>query len=195
MVERLDASHRAEVMGIFAPAFACHPAFVPGTPLSTVAGLLDLFLDLFFVPGQSFLYGIRREGTLACVSLSLDVQNEPKGWAQLGFFCRFWRIMGSRGMVDFLRAYLGRPRYATPYLELFLLGTAPEDQRQGLGREMLHHLYALAQAQGYAGLILTAARQSPACGFYAREGFVVDSEVRYRGVPMVNMRRDNAGGV
>jgi GNAT superfamily N-acetyltransferase len=192
MVEPLTMAQRPEIQGILAPAFATHPAFAPGTPLSTVAALLDLFLDMFFVPGRSFLYGLRREGRLACACLTLDPRAEPEGWKRIVVFYRFMRIMGCRTVLDFIRAYQGRPRYAEPYLELFLLGTDPARQRQGLGREMLRFLYGRAGEQGYRGLILTAARHSPACGFYAREGFVMDNEVRFRGEPMVNMRRESS---
>lgn len=193
MIETLEASHRDEVMAVLTPAFATHAAFAPGTPLATVAALLGLLLDLFYIPGQSFLYGIRREGRLACVALALDLGLEPKGRDLLVFFYRFWRIMGGRRLVEFVRGFLGRPRYAKRYLELFLLGTVPACQGQGLGREMLRHLFALARERGFAGVVLTAAGGSAARDFYAREGFVTDNAVRFRGVPMENMRRDNTG--
>lgn len=193
MIEALQPADRDEVMAVLTPAFAGHAAFAPGTPIATVAALLTLLLDLFYVPGQSWLFGIRREGKLACVSLSLDLALEPKGRTLLGFFYRFWRIMGWRRLVEFVRGYLGRPRYEGRYLELFLLGTVPERQGQGLGREMLRHLYGLAKEQGFRGLVLTAAGGSAARDFYAREGFVTDNVVRFRGMPMENMRRNNQG--
>lgn len=193
MVERLGSADRNAVMAVLTPAFATHPAFAPGTPLATVAALLDLFLDLFHVPGKTFLCGIRREGALACVALALDPALEPKGRTLTLFFYRFWRIMGTARLVEFVRGYCGRPRYARRYLELFLLGTTPSHQGQGLGREMLRHLYALARDQGFAGLVLTAAGGSAAREFYAREGFVTDNTVRFRGLPMENMRRDDVG--
>jgi GNAT superfamily N-acetyltransferase len=178
-------------MEVLTPAFATHPAFAPGTPTATVEALLGLMLDKFGQPGQAYLHGIRREGALACAAISLDLRNEPTGRDLMAFFYGFWRIMGLARLVEFARGYMGRPRYDKPYLELFLLGTTPGRQKQGLGREMLRFLFDLAREQGFAGVVLTAARHSPACGFYAREGFVVDSEVRFRGEPMVNMRRDN----
>ncbi|WP_428559815.1 MAG: GNAT family N-acetyltransferase [Solidesulfovibrio sp. DCME] len=189
-VHPLDPSHRPELMHVLVPAFARHPVFAPGTPQATVAALLDLLLDMFCPPDRALLYGIRQEGELACVALALDPRDEPGGLKLLLFFSRFLRIMGWRSMMEFFRIYLGRPHYQARYLELFLLGTLPAWQRSGLGREMLGFLYDLAAARGFAGLILTAARESPACGFYSREGFVIDSEAFYRGVAMVNMRRD-----
>lgn len=192
MVEPLDPSQRADILAVLTPAFASHPLFAPGTPLAKVEALLTLLLDAFCRPGQALLHGIRRDGVLACVSLSLDAWREPGGLQLAFFFWGFLRIMGWRSLAQFLRVFLGRPRYDAPYLELFLLGTQPDRQREGLGREMLGFLYDLAAAKGFRGLVLTAARDSAACGFYRREGFVIDSEISYRGVAMANMRRDDA---
>ncbi len=191
MVEGLDRTHFDEVMGILTPAFAGHPVFPAATPLSTVASMLTVFLDVFLIPGASSLFGIRRDGRLACVALAIDPRHEPKGFGLARFFFRIMRIMGVRDMLGFIRAFSSRPKYAAPYLELFLLGTDPAFQKQGLGREMLGHLYRHAAAQGYRGLILGAARETAAYGFYAREGFTVDSEAVFRGMVICNMRREN----
>ncbi|MFZ5811028.1 MAG: GNAT family N-acetyltransferase [Thermodesulfobacteriota bacterium] len=194
MVEPLDSSHLDEIMEILVPAFAGHPVFPPSTPRSTVAALLTVFLDAFFVPGRSSLFGIRQDGRLACVSLSLDPRHEPKGWAMARFFYRVMRVLGLRDVIGFIRAFSSRPKYAAPYLELFLIGTDPGFQKRGLGREMLRHLYRFAVEHGFRGLILGAARESAAYGFYAREGFVTDSETSFRGVAICNMRREAAAG-
>lgn len=188
MVETLDGRQRQAIVEVLVPAFASHPAFAPGTSPDVVRAVLDLLVHRF---GRVSLHGIRRQGGLACVAVSLDRRVGPHGWELLKFFYRFWRLMGTARLLDLVRDAVGRPRYAKPYLELFLLGTTPTSQKRGLGREMLAFLYALAREQGFAGLVLTAARRSPACGFYIREGFVIDSEVWFRGEPLVNMRRDN----
>ncbi len=191
MVEKLDRSHRDAILAMLTPAFAAHPMFPPSTPHSTVAAMLGLFLDTFLVPGRSTLFGIRQDGRLACVSLSLDPRYEPKGFALARFFFNVMRILGLRDMIGFIRAFSSRPKYAAPYLELFLLGTDPGFQKRGLGREMLRHLYRFAAEQGFAGLILGAAKASAAYGFYVREGFVTDSETSFRGMAIRNMRREN----
>ena len=191
MVRLLDPSDRSAIMAILGPAFASHPMFPPGTPQGKVDALLGLFLDTFFVPGHSHLFGIDKDGRLACVALATDPRHEPKGLAGALFFCRALPILGPVALAAFVRAFSGRPVYDQPYLELFLIGTVPGSQRQGLGKEMLRFLARFSVEQGFRGLILGVARNSPAYGFYVREGFVADRELSYRGMPICCMRREN----
>lgn len=191
MIETLDPSRRAEILAILTPAFADHPMFPAGTTTETVAAMLTLFLDTFSVPGRSRLFGIRHDGTLACVALCLDARFEPGLPTMLAMFYRTGRILGLGSLWDFIQAFSKRPKYAEPYLELFILGTAPACQKMGLGRSMLRHIYRFAAGQGFRGVILGAAKDSPAYGFYVREGFINDREVFFRGLPIHNMRREN----
>ncbi|WP_029459954.1 GNAT family N-acetyltransferase [Solidesulfovibrio alcoholivorans] len=191
MVRLLDPCARDAIMAILGPAFASHPMFPAGTSQGKVDALLGLFLDTFFVPDHSYLFGIDKDDRLACVALVTDPRHEPKGLASGIFFCRVLPILGPFALVAFARAFSGRPVYDQPYLELFLIGTAPGAQRQGLGKEMLRFLAGFSGEQGFRGLILGVARNSPAYGFYAREGFVVDKELSYRGMPICCMRREN----
>jgi len=191
MIERLDISQKAEILGVLRQAFAAHPILPPGTPDKTTEAMLELMLDTFSVTEEAYLHGIRMEGTLACCSLSLDAHAEPKGPAVIRFFLRLFSILGWRLARDFVRAFSKRPKYEGRYLDLMLLGTTPDFQGHGLGRQMLRFLYGFAEEHGYKGVILGVAKDTPAYGFYCKEGFVVDSEVRIGSMPLCNMRRED----
>jgi ribosomal protein S18 acetylase RimI-like enzyme len=123
--------------------------------------------------------------------MSLDAHLEPKGLAMLWFVFRMFRVLGWHMAREFLGAFSKRPKYDDPYLELMLLATLPAYQGQGLGKTMLGFLYGFAKAQGYRGVILGVAKETPAYRLYSKEGFVVDSEITMRTVPLCNMRREN----
>ena len=155
--------------------------------------MTELMLDTFGATEAAYLHGIREEGELACVSFSLDTSTEPRGLAMAWFFFRLFRVLGWRLTADFARAFSKRPKYQDAYLELMLLGTLPAHQGRGLGRKMLRFVYGFAEENGYKGVILGVAKETPAYGFYCREGFVVDSEVHCGALPLCNMRRDKEG--
>ena len=193
MVETLDMSDRAEAQGVLQQAFATHPILPPGTPLKTTAALLKLILDTFGNSDRAYLHGIRSDGELACVSFALAAGTEPKGLALAGFTTRLFGILGWRLTREFSRALSGQPQYEQPYLDLMLIGTLPSHQGQGLGRELLEFLYGFAEGQGYQGLTLGVTKDTPAYHLYVKEGFVVDAEVPFAGLPLCHMRRDGGG--
>lgn len=193
MVEKLDMSQKAEALDVLKKAFASHPMFPPGTPQATTEAFLELIIDSFGHTEDTWLYGIRKEGKLACVSFSLDSCCEPKGIAMILFFLRLFRILGWRLTKDFVRAFAKRPKYDDPYLDLMLLGTLPENHGQGLGRAMLRFLYGFAKDHGYHGIILGVAKDTPAQRFYLKEGFIVNSTTSLSGLSLCHMRRDKDG--
>ena len=193
MVEKLDISRQPEALGVLKQAFATHPMLPPETPIETTEALLELIIDSFGAGENAHLYGIRKEGTLACVSFSVNPHHEPKGLALIHFFFRLFWILGWRLTRDFIRALAKRPEYEDPYLDLTLLGTLPACHGQGLGRTMLRFLYDVAKEHGYRGLILGVAADTPAHGLYLKEGFVADNQVTLGRVTLCNMRRDNDG--
>jgi GNAT superfamily N-acetyltransferase len=193
MPEKLDTTRRPEALAVLKQAFASHPMLPPGTPIDTTEALLGLMLDTFGRTDGACLHGIRRGGDLACVSLAVDPRREPKGLAMAGFFFRLFRILGWRLTMAFIRALARRPKYGEPYLDLVLLATLPAHHGQGMGREMLRFLYGLAEEQGYRGLTLAAAADTPAHRLYLAERFVVDCTVPVRGMALCHMRRDNGG--
>lgn len=162
MIERLDISERAEILDVLRQAFAEHPMFPPDTPKKTTEAMLELMVDTFSATDDVYFHGIRKEGSLACCSLSLDAHAEPTGMAMVRFFARLLSIMGWRLTKDFLRAFSKRPKYEERYLDLMLLGTLPDFQGRGLGRQMLRFLYGFADEQGHKGVILGAAKDTPA---------------------------------
>lgn len=70
-----------------------------------------------------------------------------------------------------------------------LLGTRGNYQGQGLGRTMLRHLFGFARERDYASVVLETAKQTPAFGFYLREGFKVEKEISLPAMPLCMMRR------
>ena len=44
MIEKLDVSHKAEILGTLGQAFATHPMLPPGTPAKTAKAMTELML-------------------------------------------------------------------------------------------------------------------------------------------------------
>jgi ribosomal protein S18 acetylase RimI-like enzyme len=190
VVERLDNTEVAELLGVLGEAFAKHPMLPEGTPREKTEALMRLIVDSFGGSDDAGLHGIRRDGELACVAFTMDAQQEPKGLAKLFFVAGLFRILGWRLAVGFFRALGRRPRREGRYLELTLLGTLPAHHGEGLGRAMMHFLYEHAEEQGYRGVVLEVARDTPARGFYEREGFVLDREIPVGATMLCCMRRE-----
>ena len=191
MIETLDISKSSEALNVLKQAFADHPVLPPGTPLKTREAVLKLMLDTFGSAENAWLHGIHKDAVPVCVAFSLDSQSEPQLSAILWFFFKLFRLLGWRMTREFIRAFSKREKYDDCYLELWLLGTLPAFQGQGLGKTMLEFLYDFAEEHGYSGVILSAAKETPAFRFYVKEGFVVDSEIAMNNVPVCNMRRDS----
>ena len=191
MVETLDALKDQEALAVLAQAFRDHPVLPPNTPPQTSKALLELMIRTFACGDSCRLHGIRKDGSLACVAFSLDAQAEPGGTAILLFFFRMCRILGLRTALEFVKALAKRAKHKDRYLELLLLGTKPAYHGQGLGRMMLNFLYGFAGEQGYRGVVLDVAKETPAYRFYVSEGFVVDRESTMNNMPMCSMRRDD----
>jgi GNAT superfamily N-acetyltransferase len=190
-IENLDISHQTEILGVLKQAFATHPMLPPGTPIQTTEAMLELIIDSFGAEGKAYLYGIREEGILACVSFSVDAHYEPKGIAMIWFFFRLFQILGWQLTKNFISVFSKRPKYTTSYLDLTLLGTLPGYHGQGLGRMMLRFLYDFAMDKDYHGIILGVAKETPAYHFYVKEGFAVDKEVPFGDMLLCHMRREN----
>ncbi len=189
MIEKLDISHKSEIISVLKQAFATHPMLPPNTPIQTTEAMLELMIESFGGTEKAYFFGIRKEGTLACVSFLVDAHYEPKGIAIILFFFRLFRILGWRLTKDFIHAFSKRPKYKDSYLDLTLLGTLPIHHGQGLGRMMLRFLYDFTNEHGYDGVILGVAKDTPAYHLYLKEGFVIDKEVSLGNMPLCYMRR------
>jgi ribosomal protein S18 acetylase RimI-like enzyme len=190
-IEKLDIADKAEMLGVLRQAFATHPMLPQGTPVQTTEAMLGLMIDSFGGSGKAYLYGIRKEGILACVSFSVDAHYEPKGIAMIWFFLRLFQILGWQLTKNFISVFSHRPKYMNSYLDLTLLGTLPDYHGQGLGRMMLRFLYDFARDNVYHGIILGVAKETPAYHFYIKEGFAVDKEVFLANMLLCHMRREN----
>lgn len=189
--ERLGATDTPEAMAVLREAFATHPMLPPGTSARTTERLMQLMMDTFGRDETAALHGIRLEGTLACVALTLDAGAEPKGLALVRFLVRLCFVLGWRLIRDFARAMSNQPKHDEPYMDLMLLGTLPTHHGQGLGRTMLRFIYDFAESHGYHGVVLAVAKDTPAHRLYLKEGFVTEAEVSQRSLVLCFMRRDN----
>ncbi|UCG88346.1 MAG: hypothetical protein JSW71_07330, partial [Gemmatimonadota bacterium] len=57
------------------------------------------------------------------------------------------------------------------------------------GRAMLHHIFDFASGQGYQSVVLEVPKETPAFGFYLREGFLVEKEIALPTMPLCLLRR------
>ena len=71
--ERLGVTDRPQARAVLQQAFATHPMLPPGTPARTTERLMGLMMDTFGRDETAALHGMRMEGTLACVALTLAV--------------------------------------------------------------------------------------------------------------------------
>lgn len=189
MVEQLPYSAREEVLAVLDQAFHNHPMFPADTPMEVTRQFTRLMLETFWVEGHAYLHGIRHDGRLACVAFTGDAQHEPGLWPMVRFFWRALMVFGPKEMWDMVRGFGARPKYDRPYLELQMLGTLPDAQGQGHGRAMLRHLEAFAVAQGFEGIILATGNETPAYGFYVKEGYTVDACLPTSGMQLCHLRK------
>lgn len=189
-VERLQRTHRPELLELYTQAFAEDP-LVPALTSRPEAtrGVLGAFLDFFGGREDALLCGIRRDSRLACASVSVDSAREGSTWALLRFVLALSRTLGWRAARDLGAVHSEEPKYEERYLELVILGTLPAHQRQGLVRWMLQFLYDEARRSGYKGITLVADRDTPAFRFYLKEGFSLEREFRAGAATLCWMRR------
>ncbi len=188
-IEKITEAQRTEAIEVLASAFRDHPmlphVYMGRRSHLMVVGILDAFAD---APDAN-LFGILRNGELACVAFVFTDGYEPKGLTLAWFMWRMLRVVGLpmyRTMMNVMsEKHGGNDRR----LELMLLGTHNKYQGQGLGRTMIRHLLDFAREQGYASVVLEAAKHTPAFGFYQSEGFEVEKELSLPTMPLSMMRR------
>ena len=189
--ERLESKDTSEALAVLKEAFATHPMLPPDTPPKTTQRLMKLMVDTFGCDKKAGLHGIRENNELLCVALTLPNGAEPKGLALASFVLRLCFILGWGLIRDFTRAMDNQPKFDKPYLDLMLLGTLPTHHGQGLGRTMLSFIYDIAKSEGYHGVTLAVAKDTPPHHLYRKEGFVDVSEVSMSNLRLCYMRRDN----
>ena len=113
---------------------------------------------------------------------------QPRGFTLILFLIRMVRVFGWRMSRSFAHVFAEKPRSQAQRLELMLLGTRTDCQQHGLGRAMIHHIFNFARDQGYQSVVLEVAKETPALGFYLREGFLVGKEVSLPIMPLCFLR-------
>ena len=142
------------------------------------------------LPVPAWSFAIIAIGGPACVAFVFEYGFEPRKRAMAGMLWQMVRVMGIRPLLSAMRVLSEKHPGDDRRLELLVLGTREAHQQQGLGRAMLRHLYTYAAEHHYAAVILEAARHSPACAFYEREGFRHEKEVMLGAEPLCFMRRE-----
>ena len=189
MIETLDRASRTEIVEVFGAAFSEHPLLPPDPSGRRSRLLATSILNAFAAAPDARLFGIRRDGGLDCAAFVFDASYQPRGFTLILFLIRMVRVFGwrmSRTVAQVLSEKTGREERR---LELMILGTRTECQGQGLGRAMLHHIFEFARGKGYQSVVLEVAKETPAFGFYLREGFLVEKEIVLPTTPLCLLRR------
>ena len=198
MIETLDKTRRTEIVEVFGAAFKQHPLLPPDPSGRTSRLLAEALLDAFADAPDSRVFGIRRDERLDCAAFVFDAAFEPRGFKLALLLIRMVRFVGwrmSRTMAQVLSAkHEGEERR----LELMIIGTREGCQKLGLGRAMMHHVFAYALGRGYRSVVLEVAKETPAFRFYLREGFLVEKEIALPAMPLCLLWRplaeQGAGG-
>ncbi len=204
-LDPFNPSIRAELLDLYIKAFANYPFIsILYTSPEVLKSFMKFLLDFNLSNRSVLLYGIRVDNRLICASISVDSKCKyplsvlirsifPIAYVLLKHVRELWIIrremlkeIPSRDRMHLMTSY--RPKYVKRYLELAILGTLPEYQRQGYGRKMLHFLYNEAKQREYSGIILITARDTPAFHFYLKEGFIVDKEIQLEHATLCWMR-------
>ena len=174
-------------------AFNTHPLLPPDPSGGKARLMAKAILDAFKPAPDARLFGIRRDGRLDCAAFVYDSAYEPRGLSMMLFLIRMIRIAGWRMTRTFARALAENPKGKERRLELMLLGTRTGCQKQGLGRAMMQFVFKFARERGYESVVLGVAKETPAYGFYRREGFLMEREIEFPVMPLCLLRRTLRG--
>ena len=189
-IKPLDVSERESALALFCEAFKEHPILPMGTPYRITQTLFQFMFDKFGSKDSACFHGIKdAESNLVCAALTLNSADEPTLLEAMLYTLSFFRILGWSLALSFVQVNAAKPKRKEPYLELLLLGTSPSYQKGGLGREMLRYLYQYAAEKGYVGMTLETVKNSPAYGFFCKEGFVEDKTITIKDMPLCLMHR------
>lgn len=189
MIETLDGTSRTEVVETIGAAFREHPLLPPDPSGRKSRLMAKSLLDAFAAAPDARVFGIRQDGRLDCAAFVFDAAYEPRGWKLIQLLIRMVRMVGWRMSRTFAQVLSEKPEGKDRRLELLILGTREGCQGQGLGRAMIRHVFDFAREQGYQSVVLEVAKETPAHGFYLREGFLVEKEVALPTMPLCLLRR------
>jgi hypothetical protein len=131
MVETLDLADRTEIVETFGAAFRGHPVLPPDPSGRRSRLLATSILDAFAAAPDARVFGMRRDGRLGCAAFVFDADYEPRGWTLILFLFRMVRVVGLRMIPTVARVLSEKPPRVERRLELMVLGTRAECQRQG----------------------------------------------------------------
>ena len=189
MIETLTPSNRAEVIETVGEAFSQHPMLPVDSTGRASRRMITALMDGFVAATDAHWFGIRRDGRLACAAFVFDASFEPRGWALAVMLFRFVRLFGPGMLRTFHRVMAAKPKRDERQLELLILGTHSEHQQQGLGREMMRHVFEFARQRGYASVVLEVAKGTAAQAFYFSEGYEQEREVELPKSALCLLRR------
>jgi ribosomal protein S18 acetylase RimI-like enzyme len=188
MVETLDLANRNEIVETFGEAFRGHPVLPRDASGRRSRLLATSILDAFVAAPDARVFGIRRDGRLDCAAFVFDADYEPPRWTLILFLFRMVRVVGLRMIPSIAKVLSQKPERAERRLELMVLGTRADCQRQGVGRAMVRHIIEFARGAGYQSVVLEAPKETPALGFYLSEGFVLEKELALPTMPLCLLR-------
>ena len=189
MIETLDRSNQPEIVEVFGGAFHDHPLMPPDPSGRRARRLVKSLLAAFAAAPNAQVFGIRREGRVVSAAFVFDAAYEPRGLTLVLLLMRMLRMLGWRLCRTFARIMASKPEASDRGLELMILGTRVDFQGQGLGRELLQHVLEFAHDEGYQSVVLEVAKETPAFGFYLREGFRLQKEIDLPTMPLCFLRR------
>jgi ribosomal protein S18 acetylase RimI-like enzyme len=188
--ERLTRNAKEELLRVSTEAFARHPMIpaLGGGP-KEASRLIKALVDFYWHRKSLLLCGIRTHEGLVCTSLSVDAREDPSLLALARLAWAVTRAVGRGALGPLLDVERRKPLLQERHLEMAILATVPQAQRQGFGRGLLHFLYRQALRDGYSGILLVTDEDTPSFGLYLREGFEVEREFAVAERQLCWMRR------
>jgi ribosomal protein S18 acetylase RimI-like enzyme len=188
--ERLARKDKSQLAAIITRSCAQHPTIQSlGGSADNTDALVNALVDFYWTKKSLLLCGIRMDEGLACGSLSVDAREDPSLLALARLAWAVTRVLGREALGPLLDVEREKPLLQERHLEMVILATVPEAQRQGFGRSLLHFLYRQALRDGYGGILLVTDEDTPSFGLYLREGFEVEREFAVAERQLCWMRR------
>lgn len=163
---------------LLAQAFADTPTFAavlsakgPARKLSKLESLERGFIKACLLRGGA--WGVETDGQLAGVALAYPPGVWPLGLREQAHHARGGLRLSLREMFALapLAKLMLRHHLTDPHWYLAVLGTRPDVQGQGIGKQMMQHLVDAADRDGVPSYLETDDEQN--VGYYQRFGFDV----------------------
>lgn len=188
--ERLSRNSKSELVATVSTVCAQHPmAQALGGDAASTDVLVKALIDFYWRRKSLLLCGIRTEEGLVCGSLSVDAREDLSLLALGRLAWAVTRSVGRGALGPLLDIERHKPLLRERHLEMTILATVPQVQRQGLACRLLLFLYREALREGYGGILLVSDRDTPAFALSLSQGFEVEREFEVGGRELCWMRR------